>query len=211
MPLKIDRAKDDAPTLILAHGAGAPMDSDFLQRLSELLLAQGINVCRFEFPYMAERRVTGKKRPPNRQSELIDAWHLALEQTADVFTGPFFIGGKSMGGRMAAVLAASVKVRGLVCFGYPFHPAGKPDTLRVDTLQQLQCDTLIVQGTRDRLGNQAEVENYKLPANIALQWLHDGDHDFKPRVRSGCTQEQHLITAAQLAADFIFQRSVLEN
>lgn len=203
MELLIDRAPGDAPTLVLAHGAGAPMDSDFLQRLSALLVERGISVCRFEFPYMVERRSSGKKRPPNRQPELITAWARALEQAAQECGGPLFIGGKSMGGRMAAVLAASVEVRGLVCFGFPFHPPGKPDKLRLDALQSLRCKTLIVQGTRDKLGDRPEVESYPLPDNIVLQWLDDGDHDFKPRVRSGYTQDQHIVTAAQAAADFI--------
>ncbi|WP_049723804.1 alpha/beta family hydrolase [Gilvimarinus polysaccharolyticus] len=203
MELLVDRAVGDGPTLVLAHGAGAPMDSDFLQHLSAQLVACGVTVCRFEFPYMAERRLNGKKRPPNRQPELIESWMLALEQVTQRFDGPVFIGGKSMGGRMAAVVAASVEVRGLICFGYPFHPPGKPDKLRVDTLQQLRVQTLIVQGTRDKLGDRHDVESYDLPANIALHWLADGDHDFKPRVRSGYTQDQHIVTAAQAAAGFI--------
>lgn len=208
MALLIDRARDDAPALVLAHGAGAPMDSGFLQRLSELLCELGINVGRFEFPYMVKRRLNGKKRPPNRQSELIQAWHTALAMAKQEFNGPVFIGGKSLGGRMAAVLAADISVPGVICFGYPFHPPAKPDKLRVDTLQQLPCETLIIQGTRDKLGDRQEVTGYALPENIALQWLEDGDHDFKPRVRSGYSQEQHIATAARAAADFIVSTTV---
>ncbi|BFM19907.1 alpha/beta family hydrolase [Gilvimarinus japonicus] len=208
MALLIDRARDDAPALVLAHGAGAPMDSGFLQRLSELLCELGINVGRFEFPYMVERRLNGKKRPPNRQSELIQAWHAALAMAKQEFNGPVFIGGKSLGGRMAAVLAADSNVPGVICFGYPFHPPAKPDKLRVDTLQHLPCETLIIQGTLDKLGDRQEVTGYALPENIALQWLEDGDHDFKPRVRSGYSQEQHIATAARAAADFIVSTAV---
>ncbi|WP_041522621.1 alpha/beta family hydrolase [Gilvimarinus agarilyticus] len=209
MELLINRAAAGAPTLVLAHGAGAPMDSDFLQQLSELLCERGVNVCRFEFPYMAERRDGGKKRPPNRQPELIATWQMALEQARQAFSGPVFIGGKSMGGRMAAVLAAANPVPGVVCFGYPFHPPAKPEKLRVDTLKQLPCDALVVQGTRDKLGNKQEVSGYNLPGTIALHWLEDGDHDLKPRVRSGYTHQQHIVMAAQAAADFMARVSPL--
>lgn len=203
MDLLFNWAERNAPTLVLAHGAGAPMDSDFLQRLSQLLAERGINVARFEFPYMAQRRTGGSKRPPNRQPELIAAWQTALTQVKQQVSGAVFIGGKSMGGRMAAVLATQVSVPGLLCLGYPFHPVGKPGSLRVDTLAQQTCQTLVVQGTRDKLGSREEVAGYSLPNNIKLHWLEDGDHDFKPRVRSGYRHDQHIASAAQAAANFI--------
>jgi predicted alpha/beta-hydrolase family hydrolase len=198
-----DWVERSAPTLVLAHGAGAPMDSPFLQHFSLELSQRGVNVARFEFPYMAQRRTGGSKRPPNRQPELIASWQTALTQVKQQVSGAVFIGGKSMGGRMAAVLAAQIKVPGLLCLGYPFHPVGKPDTLRVATLAQLTCQALVVQGTRDKLGAREEVDGYALPSNINLHWLADGDHDFKPRVRSGYRHQQHIATAAHVAADFI--------
>src|SRR5690606_23357667 len=91
----------------------------------------------------------------------------------------------------------------LVLFGYPFHPQGKPDSLRTPHLYQLQTPTLIVQGSRDALGSFDEVQGYDLPAAISQEWLADGDHDFKPRKRSGFTHHQHLQAAAEAALTFI--------
>lgn len=199
-------AKALAPTLVLAHGAGAPMDSDFMQIMAELLAARGVRVVRFEFPYMQERRQSGKRRPPNRQPELLQTWREALADCRTQFQDqamPLFIGGKSMGGRMASLIADEESVDGLVCLGYPFHPQGKPEKLRTEHLEALQTPTLVVQGTRDALGNREEVKGYTLSAQIELLWLEDGDHDLKPRVRSGCTHAQHLETAATAIAAFM--------
>ena len=91
--------------LILAHGAGAPMDSDFLEDMAQRLAAQGVGVIRFEFPYMAQRREGGGKRPPNPQKVLLDCWREVYRQVRLLVAGPLAIGGKSMGGRMASLLA----------------------------------------------------------------------------------------------------------
>jgi len=187
--------------LVLAHGAGAPMDSSFMDIVAGGLANSGIQVVRFEFPYMQQRRLTGKKRPPDRQPVLLECWQEMIGQLG----GPenLFIGGKSMGGRMASVLAADLNVRGLVCLGYPFHPVGKPDRLRVEHLYDISVPTLIVQGERDALGNREEVAGYDLPSAFQFDWLPDGDHDFKPRVRSGYTHEQNLERAVAKVVDFI--------
>lgn len=192
--------------LVLAHGAGAPMDSPFMDSMAELMAAQGIGVVRFEFPYMVERRENGKKRPPNKQDVLLETWR---EVIADVGNAKkLVIGGKSMGGRMASLIADEQQVAGLVCLGYPFHPPGKPEKLRTEHLQDLQTPTLIVQGTRDKLGNQEEVEGYDLSTAIELLWLEDGDHDLKPRVKSGHSHEEHLQLAAEKIAAFVRKHGV---
>jgi len=194
------------PTLVLAHGAGAPMDSDFMQIVAALLAARGVRVVRFEFPYMQERRQSGKRRPPNRQPELLQAWREALADCRTQFhdpSMPLFIGGKSMGGRMASLIADEESVDGLVCLGYPFHPQGKPEQLRTEHLKTLQTPALVVQGTRDALGNREEAEAYTLSPQIEILWLEDGDHDLKPRVKSGYTHSQHMQTAATAIAAFM--------
>ncbi|MAN51624.1 MULTISPECIES: alpha/beta family hydrolase [unclassified Marinimicrobium] len=190
--------------LLLAHGAGAPMDSDFMNAMAEGLCARGVDVWRFEFPYMAERRTAGKKKPPNRQPELLESWRMAIA-SAQATALPLLVGGKSLGGRMASLVAHEPGVSGLVCLGYPFHPVGKPDKTRLGPLQAVQVTTLIVQGTRDALGNRDEVRAYDLPATLNWLWLDDGDHDFKPRVKSGFRQQQHWQSAIEGIVDWIDQ------
>ena len=191
--------------LVLAHGAGAGMDSDFMTTIAALVAGYGIDVYRFEFPYMAARRHTGKRRPPDRADILQHCWRRVLEQLGP--GTPLFIGGKSLGGRMASMLADELKVAGLVCLGYPFHPPKKPERLRTGHLRALCTPALILQGSRDPFGNRDEADGYirdgLLADSIRLQWLEDGDHDLKPRVRSGWSQSQHLEAAARGIAAFI--------
>ena len=197
---------EQGPTLILAHGAGAAMDSDFMNLLAEGLGQQGIRVLRFEFPYMAQRRETGKKRPPDRAPKLLDSFADILNSQD---TQPIFIGGKSMGGRMATMLATERQVAGVCVYGYPFHPPGKPEKQRLEHLPDIGCPVLICQGERDALGNRDEVEGYDLPANIDLHWLPDGDHSLKPRKASGLTLMDNLDSAIQQTRAFIRQHSAL--
>ncbi|MDO6747353.1 alpha/beta family hydrolase [Gilvimarinus sp. 1_MG-2023] len=199
----IDRAVAPRAVLVLAHGAGAPMDSDFMQQVAEGFCRAGITVYRFEFPYMRERRLHGTKRPPNRQPELISAWQQALIEVTAAETLPVFIGGKSMGGRMACILAGVEAVSAVVCFGYPFHPPGKPDKTRLTPLQQSRCPVFIAQGSRDKLGSAEDIADYQLGNQVTLHWLEDGDHDLKPRVRSGFTHDQHIQGALRAATGFI--------
>jgi len=112
------------------------------------------------------------------------------------------IGGKSMGGRIASIVADKVGARGLVCLGYPFHPAGKPDALRVAHLEKLKTKTLILQGTRDTLGSKQDIAGYTLSPAIKVVFLEDGDHSFKPRKSSGRTYEQNFQEAVQAIAGF---------
>ena len=190
-------------TLILAHGAGAPMDSPFMQRMAELLAARGVNVLRFEFPYMAARRVDGGKRPPNTQGRLLECWREVYAEVRQQLDGPLAIGGKSMGGRMASLLADELGADALVCLGYPFYAAGKPEKPRVAHLAELRTPTLIVQGERDALGNRQAVAGYALSPSVAVEWLAAADHDLKPLKSSGFSHEQHLVTAAERVAAFL--------
>ena len=187
-----DGPVDATTTLILAHGAGAPMDAPFMDTIATGVAEAGIAVIRFEFPYMARRREYGKRRPPDRQPVLLDTWRTMF---SSVICTRVAIGGKSMGGRMASLIADEVGAAGLVCLGYPFHPPGKPDRLRTEHLATMKTPTLILQGERDPFGAKAEVDGYDLADSIAVQWLGDGNHDLAPRKKSGRTHEQNLAEA----------------
>jgi predicted alpha/beta-hydrolase family hydrolase len=187
--------------LILAHGAGAPMDSPFMETIAAGVARGGVRVARFEFPYMAARR-GGGKRPPDREPVLRQRWEevvASLRPEAE----RVFIGGKSMGGRIASMVADSVSVNGLVCLGYPFHPPGKPERTRTAHLAELRTAALFVQGTRDALGSREDVGGYALSRAIQFAWLEDGDHSFKPRKSSGRTEEQNLREAIDAIAGFL--------
>ncbi len=198
---------DKAPTLILAHGAGGAMDTSWMNDIARGLAERGVRVIRFEFPYMAARRTGKKSGAPDRQDVLLDSWREVVRRTgSDVF-----IGGKSMGGRMASMVADELSVRGLVCLGYPFHPPGAPEKTRTKHLESLQTKTLIVQGERDPFGTAEDVAGYKLSKSIHIEWLADGDHSFKPRKQSGFTNAQHMKRAADLVAAFVLSNSNQEN
>lgn len=162
----------------------------------------GVRVVRFEFPYMARRRTSARRGPPDRQSILLETWHSVIATLGDATT--LVIGGRSMGGRLASLIADEIGASGLVCLGYPFHPIGKPESIRVAHLAEIRTPTLIVQGDRDAMGAMSEVATYALPDIIQLSWLADGNHSFAPRKRSGHTHAQHLTTAAARTASFIW-------
>jgi predicted alpha/beta-hydrolase family hydrolase len=185
-------------TVLLAHGAGAPMDSAAMTASAKALSAEGLRVARFEFGYMAARRV-GERRPPPKAESVMPEYVAAIEALGA--KGKLIIGGKSMGGRVASMIAdethAAGKIAGLVCLGYPFHPMGKPTQLRTKHLAGMTCPALIVQGTRDIMGTAEEVAGYTLSPAIEVLWLEDGDHDLKPRKAvSGFTAAGHLKTMA---------------
>ena len=187
-------------TLILAHGAGAPMDSQWMSEMAERLAVRGVNVLRFEFPYMAQRRLDGGKRPPNPQAKLLECWREVFSEVRRHVAGPIAIGGKSMGGRMASLVVDELGADALVCLGYPFYASGKPEKPRVAHLAELKTPTLIVQGARDALGNRETVQGYTLAPSIDVMWLAAGDHDLKPLKASGYTHAHHLDAAADRIA-----------
>jgi predicted alpha/beta-hydrolase family hydrolase len=190
MPMFLYDGPQDSPTtVILAHGAGVPMDSAFMEAFATGIAAHGHRVVRFEFPYMAARRTSERRPPPDREAVLLATWREVI--AAHGPTSRLVVGGKSMGGRMASMVADEAGVRGLVCLGYPFHAPGAPEKARIDHLKNLRTPALIVQGTRDPFGTKAEVAGYLLSPSIGIHWLEDGDHDFKPRASSGRTQEQN--------------------
>jgi len=184
------------------------MDSAFMNEMAELLAGLGVHVVRFEFAYMAARRADGKKRPPPRLPGLIEEFQQVMSGCS---AGPLFIGGKSMGGRVASMIAADPQlndaVSGLICLGYPFHPPGKPENLRTRHLVSISCPSLIVQGERDPLGNVADVSGYELPAKMEIFWSSFGNHDLVPPKRSGRTGPENWTQAAQAVSGFIDNNS----
>jgi predicted alpha/beta-hydrolase family hydrolase len=188
-------------TLALAHGAGGPMDSPFLAAVAEGVGQRGFRVARFEFPYMRARRQDGRRGAPDSPPVLRQAW---LDTIAKLGGGQkLVIGGKSMGGRIASMVADEARVRGLVCLGYPFHPPGKPERLRTAHLKNLATPALIVQGERDSFGTPEEVRGFGLPPSIRLVWIGAGDHSFKPPARSGRTQAGNIAEAIAAVAEFL--------
>lgn len=200
----------DAPlTVALAHGAGAPMSSPFMAAFAEGLAAGGYRVARFEFPYMAERRRTGTKRPPDRAPVLLETWRAVVGALGP---GNLVIGGKSLGGRIASQVAYEMEtahgglpgIAGVVCLGYPFHAPGKPASdERLRHLAALSTPTLICQGTRDTLGDADDVAGYALSPAVRVHWLEDGDHGFRPRKASGLTEAGNWENAIDAVAQFL--------
>ena len=204
--LLFDGPEEAPATILLAHGAGAPMDSASMAAAARALAAAGLHVVRFEFDYMARRRSQGGRKPPPRAETLVPEYRSVVGALS--VDGPLIIGGKSMGGRVASLVAdelhATGAIKGLLCLGYPFHPHGKPALLRTAHLRSLKTPTLICQGTRDPLGTHEDVSGYDLSAMIEILWLEDGDHDLKPRKRvTGLAVSDHLQTVGEAVSAWV--------
>jgi len=205
--LLIQGSADAAATLVLAHGAGQGKDSDFMNDLCNRLLGRdfGLELVRFDFPYMQRAIAEGKRRPPDRQAVLEQFYTDVVNwlQNRRQRPGRVFIGGKSMGGRIATMIADRNSVDGVVALGYPFHPPGKPEKLRTAHLETIDTPVLVCQGQRDPFGNQDEVPGYDLASRVEVEWINDGEHSFKPRKSSGATLESNLDHVAALIVAFI--------
>ena len=191
----VDEVPGAKHNFLFAHGAGAPMDHPWMTRVALGLAERGIRVIRFEFPYMAARRTSGKRGAPDRQPVLLDTYRRLVAEAGG--GERVAIGGKSMGGRMASMVADELGVRRLVCFGYPFYPPGQPEKLRTAHLEQLRTPTLILQGTRDPFGTEEEVSSYRLSRTIRLEWLRDGGHSLE----GAGNLERAIAAAAAFLAD----------
>jgi predicted alpha/beta-hydrolase family hydrolase len=210
MQYLLDGPSKATQTFLFAHGAGGAMDTPWMTKIARGLGARGIRVVRFEFPYMAARR-TGAKRggAPDRQPVLLEAFRRVVEEHGG--GRRVAIGGKSMGGRMASMVADELEVRALICLGYPFHPPGRPDQLRTEHLRSLKTPTLILQGTRDPFGTEEEVSTYELSKAIRVEWLTDGDHSFKPRKGSGATEMSNIEHAVAETAEFLIANAAFRR
>ena len=184
-----------SPALILAHGAGAGQHSPFMTRYAHELALRGTHVVTFNFPYME-----GKRRAPDRAPVLEETFRgiiAAATARADLAGARLFIGGKSMGGRIATHLAATPDawsgpspLQGVVVFGYPLHPPSGARANRAAHLHHLAAPTLIVQGTRDSFGGPDEIRAATLEArHIDILEVPDGDHSFAVLKRSGRAQD----------------------
>lgn len=201
--------------IIFAHGAGADMHHEFMEQVSGLLNKENINVLRFNFPFMDKRIELGKRYPPDRMPKLIDCYKHVIDNLSSMDNNqtmlPLFIGGKSMGSRVAATIAAdddiAKLIKGVFCIGYPFHPTKKPEKLRLEPLQNTLKPVLILQGDRDTLGSQVEIAEYDLSPLCHTIFLPDGDHSLKPRVKSGYKHQQHIETAVKAIVKFIREES----
>ncbi len=207
----INNVANPIAQIIFAHGAGADMHHEFMEQITTLFNKANINVLRFNFPYMDKRIALGKRYPPDRMPKLIDCYKTVLNDFIVINkqqkTLPIFIGGKSMGSRVAATLASddevSAFIQGVFCLGYPFHPPKKTEKLRLEPLQNTRKPILIVQGERDTLGSEVEIADYEISNLCQSFFLADGDHSLKPRVKSGFTHQQHLESAVQAISQFI--------
>ncbi|HCG6121721.1 TPA: alpha/beta fold hydrolase [Vibrio parahaemolyticus] len=191
---------ENGSLFVFAHGAGAGMEHDFMTAVAKGLVEQGIRVVRFNFPYMVKRSEDGKKRPPDRAPKLLEAYS---EVIAHFASSPVVIGGKSMGGRMASLLAEHELVAGIACLGFPFHPPGKPEKFKGDHLASIDKPTLILQGERDTFGKREEFDEFVFSQQVKVSFLPDGDHSFKPRKSSGHTEAGNIARAVEQLSAFI--------
>jgi hypothetical protein len=195
--LRFEAGLPPIATLVLAHGAGASQASEFMTGFAGALAARGLDVVTFNFPF-TER----SKKLPDPQPVLESCFRAVLGRVAGdpvLGRGPLFIGGKSLGGRIASHLAASRDVdesgsgtwwdrlRGLVFLGYPLHPPGKAQQVRVSHLARIDHPMLFVQGSKDAFGTPAELRVFLdvLPAPCTLHVVEGGDHSFAVPKRSG--------------------------
>ncbi len=185
LPSKIS---NPSTCLIIAHGAGGPMHTPFIRYFHTELAKRGFLTIKFNFPYMEARR-----RVPDRREILEESYRTIVDQTKNGKHKPdrIFIGGKSMGGRIASQIAANgVDVNGLFFLGYPLHPIGKTDQLRDEHLYRIKKRMLFLSGTRDSFARRDLLEKVvsKIGSNAKIHWIQDGDHSFKtPDAKAGST------------------------
>jgi uncharacterized protein len=176
--------------VVLAHGAGAGMEHPFMEALAEDLALRDVSTLRYQFPYM-ERGDRRPDSPPLCHATVRAAAAAAREQLPQL---RLIAGGKSFGGRMTSQAQAKMPlpgVCGLVFFGFPLHPAGKPSTDRAAHLSQISLPMLFVQGTRDTLADLSLLRPLVESLPVAtLEAIEGADHSFHVPVRSGRTDAQ---------------------
>ena len=209
MPELLALSAQPVARLLLSHGAGAAVQSEFCQQLAQQLARQNVEVWGFNFAYM-EKTLAGKRQLPAKMPVLMAE---LVEQISQMPTDlPLVIAGKSMGGRVATLLVASellpAAVRAVIAFGYPFHPP-KKDNWRTEHFVALKRPVLVLQGERDPFGCTEELAGKSWPL-IDIKWLQSGDHDFMPLKKSGLSQQQLIEQAASLSRSFI-NEFILEN
>lgn len=184
-------------TALLGHGAGANQLSGFMRMFARGLAERGLDVITFNFVYMEQGRSVPDQRP--KLESCFRAVIDTLAKHRKLKSNRLVIGGKSMGGRIASQVAAAreeeplaLDVSGLVFLGYPLHPPGQTNKLRVEHLEHIRKPMLFVQGTRDALGTPEEIQPFvkdlRPPAKIYA--IEGGDHSFKAPKKLGLPQEE---------------------
>ena len=204
MNFRVDGNQSDT-LVVFAHGAGAGMDSDFMSQFATQLATHSVRVVRFNFAYMQANAEDGKRRPPERMPKLLAHFENTLQHLIHEYKPKrLFLMGKSMGGRVAAILCAdtSVAIDGVICLGYPFIPI-KGGSPRLEPLELCPVQVRLVQGERDRFGNKEQVSQWPLPKTVSVSWINDGDHSLQPRKMSGHTWEENLHASISDCMSFI--------
>ena len=190
-------ASAPSAAFVLAHGAGAGQKSAWIVKAATALAERGVSCATFDFPY-----ITAGRKVPDRAPILEDHWRRVLDEARKTLSAvPLFIGGKSMGGRIASHITAQgvESVRGVVFFGYPLHPPGRPDQRRDAHLPQITLPMLFVQGSADTFGNEAEITDLLTKLRSAtLHVIARGDHSLK--VPGGAKAQQPAFDDAMNAA-----------
>ena len=189
--------------LLLAHGAGAGMNHPFLEKLASELAAVDVATFRYQFPYMEQRR-----RIPDSPAVLTSAVVAAVRAAGEIAPDlPILAGGKSMGGRMTSSAAADhppefEKVHGLVFFGFPLHPPGKPGTKRAEHLARVTAPMLFLQGTRDQFADLKLLRPIctNLGSRATLREIETADHSFHVLKSSGISDAEVMRLLAQSVA-----------
>ena len=201
----IEGSKEAKNLLIFAHGAGAPMDSIFMNTIVENIIKSDILIIRFEFPYMSKRRL-GIRTFPDNISFLSEYYKDMYYQIKIMFPNKnIWLGGKSMGGRISAIISKEISVKGVIVFGYPFHPLNNVNKLRLKCLQSKGPPILIMQGTRDKFGNINEVNTYYISDKNLIFWIEDGDHSFNTLKKSKNNSSVSIKNACLRASSFILK------
>ena len=190
------------------------MDSPWMNCVADILSQHGLSVYRAELGYMAQRRVDDKKRPPPRAERLLGELTQLVEALPEPHL-PLILAGKSMGGRLASLLAAEPdgpEILAVWALGYPFHPPGKPERLRTGHFPDLRCPLHILQGTRDPMGGQDLVDSQLSKAEfpndrVTLRWVEDGNHDLRPRGLKKADVMPRLSSEVASAADIWLRKS----
>lgn len=206
-PRLVDGPAAAAATLLLAHGAGTPMDSPFLATIAAGLAQRGWRVVRFEFPFMARQRRGERRAPPDRMPALQACFRAQVERELGRGGGALLIGGHSLGGRVASLLAdelaEALAVRACLCLGFPFHHPRTPERWRSRHLATQRTPTLILQGERDPFGRPEAVRGCPLSPAVRLAWLPAGDHSLRPSRSSGLSEGDNWRSAGEQADRFL--------
>ena len=191
----------DTISFYMAHGAGAGHSNSFLKLLCSALSEQiQQDVIPVTFSYMKEQEQNHKRRPPPRFHTLVPEYSNYIEKEEACI-----VAGKSMGGRVATQLSHLSMVKGIVCFGFPFYPQGKPDKNRLPFLDGLKVPCLIIQGTRDQLGSYDWVNQQTLPHNVEIVWVEGADHDFRTLKKQNINLSETIATLAEITQHWLSQ------